>query len=42
MIARVIRWSVHNRFLALETVERLDLGDPSFTWRVRRMPVAGA
>jgi hypothetical protein len=34
--------SVHNRFLVLETVERMDLGDASFTWRVRRMPVAGA
>ncbi len=31
--------SVHNRFLVLETVERLDLGDPSFTWRIRRAPV---
>ena len=33
--------TVHNRFLVLETVERLDLGDPSFTWRIRRMPAAG-
>ena len=34
--------SVHNRFLVLETVERIDLGDAAFTWRVRRMPAAGA
>jgi hypothetical protein len=34
--------SVHNRFLVLETVERMDLGDASFTWRVRHMPAAGA
>lgn len=28
--------SVHNRFLVLETMERLDWGDPSHTWRIRR------
>ena len=32
--------SVHNRFLVLEPVERLDLGDPTFTWRVRHLPAA--
>ena len=28
--------SVHNRFLVLEPIERLDLGDPATTWRIRR------
>ncbi|MEZ5850721.1 MAG: hypothetical protein R3D68_08755 [Hyphomicrobiaceae bacterium] len=27
--------SVHNRFLALQADERLDLGDPRFVWRIR-------
>ena len=27
--------SVHNRFLTLDTTERLDLGDPATTWRLR-------
>ncbi|MBS0244925.1 MAG: hypothetical protein JSS20_22360, partial [Proteobacteria bacterium] len=29
--------AVHNRFLKMETTERLDWGDPSFTWRIRRV-----
>ncbi len=33
--------AVHNRFLVLETVERLDLGDKAFTWRIRRAPAYG-
>lgn len=28
--------TVHNRFLALEVLERMDYGDPAFVWRVRR------
>ena len=28
--------SVHNRFLVLEAIERLDLGDATTTWRIRR------
>lgn len=27
--------AVHNRFLALEVLERLDYGDPAFIWRIR-------
>ncbi|MEZ5856056.1 MAG: hypothetical protein R3D67_15400 [Hyphomicrobiaceae bacterium] len=30
--------AVHNRFLVLETMERLDHGDRAFTWRIRRRP----
>jgi hypothetical protein len=30
--------AVHNRFLVLETLERLDLGDSALVWRVRRPP----
>ncbi|MEZ5816445.1 MAG: hypothetical protein R3D44_05130 [Hyphomicrobiaceae bacterium] len=30
--------SVHDRFLVLEPVGRLDLGDPAFLWRIRRAP----
>ncbi len=30
--------SVHNRFLILEPLQRLDLGDPAFLWRIRRRP----
>ncbi|MDX2158069.1 MAG: hypothetical protein SFW09_16335 [Hyphomicrobiaceae bacterium] len=33
--------AVHNRFLVLESVERLDLGDPTTTWRIRHAPRAG-
>jgi hypothetical protein len=33
--------SVHNRFLVLETMERLDQGDGSFTWRIRRSGLGG-
>lgn len=32
--------AVHNRFLVLEVVERLDFGDAATTWRVRRAPRA--
>jgi hypothetical protein len=32
--------AVHNRFLVLEPVERLDLGDPAMTWCIRRLPRA--
>lgn len=28
--------AVHNRFLVLDAVERLDRGDPRFVWRIRR------
>ena len=28
--------AVHDRFLVLETLSRLDYGDPTFTWRIRR------
>ena len=28
--------AVHDRFLVLETLSRLDYGDPTFTWRLRR------
>jgi hypothetical protein len=28
--------AVHDRFLVLETLSRLDYGDPNFTWRIRR------
>lgn len=28
--------AVHNRFLVLETLSRLDYGDATFTWRLRR------
>lgn len=28
--------TVHNRWLVIETTERLDFGDPSTTWRIRR------
>ncbi|MFV0296640.1 MAG: hypothetical protein ACK5JT_11045 [Hyphomicrobiaceae bacterium] len=28
--------AVHNRFLVLEPIERLDFGDPAFTWRIRK------
>jgi hypothetical protein len=28
--------AVHDRFLVLEVIARLDWGDPSFTWRIRR------
>jgi hypothetical protein len=34
--------SVHNRFLVLDTMERLDWGDPSTTWRIRRAPGGAA
>jgi hypothetical protein len=27
--------AVHDRFLALEVVSRLDWGDDAFTWRIR-------
>ena len=30
--------AVHNRFLVLETIARLDYGDPAFTWRIRPAP----
>jgi hypothetical protein len=30
--------SVHNRFLVLEPIARLDLGDAAMTWRIRKMP----
>ncbi len=30
--------AVHNRFLVLETLARLDRGDPAFLWRIRRPP----
>lgn len=30
--------SVHNRWLVLETIERLDFGDPETTWRIHRAP----
>jgi hypothetical protein len=30
--------SVHNRFLVLEPIARLDLGDAVTTWRIRKMP----
>jgi hypothetical protein len=32
--------AVHDRFLVLEVLSRLDLGDEAFTWRVRRRPDA--
>jgi hypothetical protein len=28
--------AVHDRFLMLEVLSRLDWGDPAFTWRIRR------
>jgi hypothetical protein len=28
--------AVHDRFLVLEVVSRLDWGDDAFTWRIRR------
>lgn len=31
--------AVHDRFLVLETLSRLDYGDPTFTWRLRRRTV---
>jgi hypothetical protein len=31
--------AVHDRFLILETLSRLDYGDPTFTWRLRRQAV---
>ena len=31
--------AVHDRFLTLEVLSRLDWGDPAFTWRIRRAPV---
>lgn len=30
--------AVHDRHLVLETMRRLDWGDPAFTWRIRRRP----
>ncbi len=33
--------AVHDRFLVLEVLSRLDLGDDAFTWRIRRRPDAG-
>jgi hypothetical protein len=30
--------AVHDRGLVLEAMERLDRGDPSMTWRIRRLP----
>lgn len=30
--------SVHNRFLVLEPMSRLDFGDATNTWRIRKMP----
>jgi hypothetical protein len=32
--------AVHDRFLLLETIARLDLGDPATVWRIRRRPSA--
>ena len=34
--------AVHDRFLALEVIERIDYGDLRITWRIRRMGVASA
>jgi hypothetical protein len=28
--------AVHDRFLVLEILSRLDYGDPTFIWRIRR------
>ena len=30
--------AVHDRFLLLETLSRLDWGDEAFVWRIRRRP----
>ncbi len=30
--------SVHNRFLVLDSLERIDWGDPSMMWRIRKAP----